>query len=266
MMRGIKIEESRGKESGRVHDSREEREFTCRQLFDIRAIGLLLILLAVAYRDVPAQTSIFNVPTTDVLPPQKLTVEADYIAHPAPYDKAGFQYFGPVIIYGLRKNVEVGFNAFYTLSSEPDAAEIQPNVKWQFFNDEESGVAAAVGGILIIPLKNRETTKTKALLYANISQQIRGKYGPRLTSGAYSFIGPMDEGETRGGLLLGLEQPLHSKLTFVADWYTGYNVFGYAAAGLGLTLPKESYLYAGYSFGNRGRGNNWLGIYFGRTF
>jgi hypothetical protein len=76
----------------------------------------------------------------------------------------------------------------------------------------------------------------------------------------------MEEGETRGGLLLGYEQPLHSKLTFVADWYSGYNSFGYAAAGLGITLPKESYLYAGYSFGNRGRGNNWLGIFFGRTF
>ncbi len=44
------------------------------------------------------------------------------------------------------------------------------------------------------------------------------------------------------------------------------NAFGYAAAGLGLTLPRDSYLYAGYSFGNQGRGNNWLGVYFGRTF
>lgn len=211
-----------------------------------------------------AQTSIFNVPTTDVLPPGKLTIEADYIAHPAPYDKAGFQYFGPTIIYGLRKNVEVGLNFFYTLSSEPDAAEIQPNVKWQFYHDE-SGFGAAVGGILFVPLKNRATTNVKAMLYTTISKQFKTD-GPRVTTGAYTFVGRMEEGETRGGVLLGYEQPLNRKLTFVADWYSGNNDFGYAAAGLGLTLPKDSYLYAGYSFGNQGRGNNWLGIYLGRTF
>lgn len=243
-----------------------ERKTLNRRNLKLRVFGSLILLLAVAQPNIRAQTTILNVPTTDVLPPQKLSVAVDYGTHLAPYEKEGFHYFGPNLIYGVRKNVEIGFNAYYTLSSEPDAAEIQPNAKWQFFNDEESGVAAAVGGILFIPLKNRDAMKTKAMLYTTVSQQIRGKYGPRLTTGAYSFIGPMDAGETRGGLLLGYEQPLHSKLTFVADWFTGYNSFGYAAAGLGLTLPKESYLYASYNFGNRGRGNNWLGIYFGRTF
>ena len=76
-MRGIKIEESRGKESGRVQGRQEARKFRCGRAFRLRTLGLLLILIAVAYRDTPAQTSIFNVPTTDVLPPQKLTVEAD---------------------------------------------------------------------------------------------------------------------------------------------------------------------------------------------
>jgi hypothetical protein len=237
-----------------------------KRYLNLSGLGLFIALVVSAQAVARAQSSIFNVPTTDTLPPKKLTVEADYIAHPAPYDKAGFQYFGPTIIYGLRKNVEVGFNAFYTLSSEPDALEIQPNAKWQFYHNEDSGFSAAVGGLIIIPLKNRETTKTKALLYANISKQMRGKYGPRITTGAYTFVGPMAEEENRTGLLLGLEQPLNRKLTFVSDWYSGYNVFGYAAAGLGITLPKDSYLYTGYSFGNKGRGNNWLAIYLGHTF
>lgn len=228
--------------------------------------GILLILIVVAQQNVSAQSSIFNVPTTDVLEPQELTVEADYIAHIAPYEKAGFQYFGPAIIYGVRKNFEIGVNFFYTRSIEPDAAEIQPHAKWQFYHNEESGFAAAAGGILFIPLKNRATTSTRAMLYATLSQQVKSRYGPRLTAGAYSFAGRMQEGENRSGILLGYEQPLHKKLLFVADWFSGYNSVGYAAAGLGITLPKESYLYAGYSFGNQGRGNNWLGIYFGRTF
>lgn len=232
----------------------------------LAAFGLLVILTVAAQPYARAQTSIFNVPTTDVLPPQKLTVEANYIAHPAPYERAGFHYFGPVLIYGLRKNVEVGLNAYYTLSEEPDAAELQPNAKWQFYNDEESGIAAAAGVIVSIPLKNRATTKTKALLYANLSQQVRGRFGPRFTTGVYSFVGTMEEGENRSGLMLGYEQPLHPKLIFFTDWLSGYNSFGYAGAGIGITLPRESYLYAGYSFGNQGRGNNWLGIFFGHTF
>ena len=226
----------------------------------------MLILFACAAQTARAQTSIFNVPTTDVLPPEKLYIEADYISKPVSYEKGGFRYFGPTIIYGLRKNVEVGINFFYTTSAEPDAAELQPNVKWQFYNNEDKGLEAAAGGIMIIPLKNRETTHTKALLYANFSKRFKGNYGPRFTTGAYTFVGRMDEGETRRGIILGYEQPLSSKVTFVTDWYSGYNVFGYAGAGLGVELPRDSYLFAGYSFGNRGRGNNWLGIFLGRTF
>jgi hypothetical protein len=237
-----------------------------RRYLNLSAFGLLIVLIATFQQHVNAQSSIFNVPTTDVLPPQKLYVEADYIAHPASYEKGGYHYFGPSIIYGVGRNLEVGLNAYYTRSSEPSMMELQPNAKWQFYHDEERGFAAAAGGVLFIPLKNRTTTNTRALLYTTLSQQIKGKFGPRITTGIYSFVGPMEEGETRGGILLGYEQPLHSKLTFVTDWYSGHNSFGYAAAAIGISLPKEQFLYVGYSFGNQGRGNNWLGIFFGRTF
>jgi hypothetical protein len=223
-------------------------------------------LIAATGQSVRAQSAIFNVPTTDVLEPEKLYVEADYIAHPASYEKGGYHYFGPSLIYGVGKNVEIGFNAYYTRALEPEAAEIQPNVKWQFYSDERTGFAAAIGGILFIPVTHRATTNTKAMLYATLSQQVKKRFGPRFTTGAYSFVGRMEEGETRGGILLGYEQPIHSRLNFFTDWYSGYNSFGYAAAGIGITFPKEQYLYVGYSFGNQGRGNNWLGIFFGRTF
>lgn len=224
------------------------------------------MLFTLTQQNVSAQSAIFNVPTTDVLPPQKLYAEADYIAHPASYEKGGYHYFGPSLIYGVGKNVEIGLNAYYTRAAEPEAAEIQPNVKWQFYNDERTGFAAAMGGVLFIPITHRETTNTKAMLYMTLSQQVKKRFGPRFTTGVYSFAGRMEEGETRSGILLGYEQPLHSKLIFFTDWYSGHNDFGYAAAGIGITFPREQYLYAGYSFGNRGRGNNWLGIFFGRTF
>ncbi|HYG82825.1 MAG TPA: hypothetical protein VD861_20685 [Pyrinomonadaceae bacterium] len=237
----------------------------------MRRLSLLvfgLLLVAPLARHVRAQSAIFNVPTTDVLPAGELLVEADYITHPTSYESGGFQFFGPSLIYGVGKNMEVGLNFYYTKSSEPDAAELQPNFKWQFYNDEErSGLAAAAGAVLFVPLKNRDTANTNALVYLTFSKKIKHeKYGPRFTTGAYSFVGRMEEDETRAGVLLGYEQPLHDKLLFFADWYSGNNAFGYAASGFGVTLPKESYIYAGYSFGNQGRGNNWLGIYIGRTF
>lgn len=238
-----------------------------RDRFVTSAFGLLVLLIfAAGTQSVHGQSSVINVPTTDVLPPQKVYVELDYFTHPTPHRNGGFHSFGPSIIYGVSKNVEVGLNVYYTVSSEPAELELQPNAKWQFYSDEESGFAAAAGAIVSIPLKNRTTTNTTAVLYLTLGQQIKKKYGPRITAGTYGFIGKMEEGETRGGILLGLEQPLHSKVMFVADWLSGNNVFGYASAGLGITLPKESYLYAGYSFGNQGPGNNFLGIFFGRTF
>jgi hypothetical protein len=215
---------------------------------------------------VSAQSSIFNVPSTDVMPPGTLYVEADYIAHPAAYEKGGFHYFGPSIIYGVRKNLEIGLNVYVTRSGEPTAAELQPNLKWQFYSNESKGIAAAIGGMLFVPLTHRPGTNLKSMAYATISKQIKKKFGPRITTGVYSFAGRMIDGETRSGMLLGFEQPINRKLNFVADWYTGHNAYGYAAAGFGIALPKKNALYLGYSFGNRGRGNNWLGIFYGHTF
>lgn len=219
-----------------------------------------------SFQVVPAQSSIFNVPSTDVMPPHVLYVEADYMAHPAAYEKGGFHYFGPSIIYGVRRNLEIGVNAYLTRSGAPRAAELQPNLKWQVYNNEGKGIAAAIGGMLFIPLTHRAGINPRAIVYATVSKQIKKRFGPRITTGAYSFAGRMADGETRRGMLLGFEQPLHRKLTFVADWYTGHNSYGYAAAGFGLAFPKKNALYLGYSFGNQGRGNNWLGIFYGHTF
>jgi hypothetical protein len=238
-----------------------------KRCLNLTKLGLLIIVIVAAQQNTQAQSAIFNVPTTDVLPKHELYVEADYITHPASYAKGGYHSFGPSIVYGVGKKIEIGFNLYFTRAAEPEATELQPNAKWQIYNDEErSGFAAAVGGIAIIPLTERETTNTNALFYVALSQKIKKNFGPTFTTGAYSFVGRMEEGENRTGILLGYEQPVHNKLKFFADWYSGNNSFGYAAAGIEITFPKEHFLYAGYSFGNQGRGNNWLGIFFGRTF
>jgi hypothetical protein len=237
-----------------------------RHLTRIVVFCLWLVTLAAATQTARAQSSVLNVPSTDVVPRGSLYAEADYIAHPAPYEKGGFHFFGPSLIYGVRKNFEVGVNAYFTKSSGADAAELQPNAKWQFYADERRGIAAAAGGILFVPPGPRGGANTNAMLYATLSKQLKSRFGPRLTSGAYGFVGRIREGETRGGILLGYEQPVHRRLTLVSDWSSGTNSYGYASAGFGLTLTRKSLVYAGYSFGNTGRANNWLGVFYGHTF
>jgi hypothetical protein len=227
---------------------------------------LFLILILGTSSATYAQSSIFNVPSTDVIPRKTFYLEADYLAHIASYENGGFHYAGPSLIYGVRKNLEIGLNAYYTRAAEPVSAELQPNAKWQFHNDEGRGIAAAVGGVMFIPISHRAAGNTRGMIYGTVSKQFKGTVSPRFTSGAYSFVGRVEDGETRAGLLLGYEQPLNRKISFVADWYSGRNSFGYAAAGFGVPLPKNNSLYFGYNFGNAGRGNNYFSLFYAHTF
>jgi len=70
--------------------------------------------LLVGSSPILAQTTIFNVPSTDVLLKKLFYVEADFTAHLDKFSKGGFQTFGYKTVYGVRKNLEVGANFFYT--------------------------------------------------------------------------------------------------------------------------------------------------------
>ena len=94
---------------------------------------------------------------------------------------------------------------------------------------------------------------------------MKGTYGPRLTGGAYGLLGLADGLGTQGGAIVGYEQPLGKKVTFLTDWFSGKNAFGYVTPGISITLPKNSLLNIGYSIGNQGRGNNALFVYYGIT-
>ncbi len=141
-----------------------------------------------------------------------------------------------------------------------------PNVKWQFYANEENGVAAGMGGLLYTPIANRTGADTFGFIYSVVSKKVKGTYGPRLTGGAYGLPGLRDGLGTQGGAILGYEQPVAKKVTFVADWFSGKNAFGYVTPGVSFTLPKSSLLNIGYSFGNQGRGNNALFVYYGISF
>ena len=77
---------------------------------------------------------------------------------------------------------------------------------------------------------------------------------------------------TRGGVLLGYEQPLSGKVSFVADWFSGKNSIGYFTPGISITLPHSGLFNIGYSIGNdswedsNATKNRYLFFYYGITF
>jgi hypothetical protein len=167
---------------------------------------------------------------------------------------------------GLPGNTEVGINAFYTRTSPTEPIKIQPNFKWRFFRNEKLGLALAAGVVVSIPLTRRNSRTTTTMIYVLGSKSFPGSHGPRVTFGGYQLVGPFDAGTDKNGILLGYEQPITKKLSFVTDWASGNTDFGYVVAGAGITLSPKSLLYAGYNFGNQGRGNNSLGVFYGYSF
>ncbi len=134
--------------------------------------------------------------------------------------------------------------------------EVQPNIKWQFYASEAKGLVAAVGCTGYFPVNNRGGTDTFSLCYSVMSKRIRGDYGPRFTGGGYALIDRRNNVGAKGGAIAASEQPLHARVNFVIDWFSGDNRFGYVTPGFSFVPTSRSTLFTGYSIGNQGRRNN----------
>jgi hypothetical protein len=218
-------------------------------------------------RTARAQSTLFNIPSTDVVPQKRVYLEFDFISHLESHADGGFQAYVPRAVFGVGKRWEAGVNVAFLDTEAPDQpVELQPNVKYQFYGNEDNGVSAAAGGILYTPVRNRAGVDTFGLLYTVVSKKVKGSYGPRVTGGGYGLVGRANGNGSEGGAILGYEQPVHKRVNFVADWLSGRNRFGYVTPGFSVAFPRGSALYAGYSLGNVGRKNNALFVYYGITF
>ena len=228
--------------------------------------GVCLFLLLVGAPDVAAQSTIFDKPSADVQPARSVYLEADFITHFASYKDGGYQTYGPRVVVGLPGHTEVGVNVFYTRTSPGEPVELQPNFKWRFYSNEEHGLSLAAGFMIFVPVTRRSEGKTTGMVYLVGSKTLKRFKEPAFTFGGYTLVGPFDEGTDKQGIIVGYNQPLTDKLSFIADWASGNNDSGYGSAGTGIQLSRRQNIYAGYSFGNHGRGNNFLGVYYAYTF
>src|SRR5262249_32762272 len=96
-------------------------------------LALGVALSVVAIKPAAAQSTIFNIPTTDTVAPQHGYFEFDYLSQaPAP-DAGQFQTFAPRGIAGVTPQVEVGVNVFTTHYGDGGGnfALFSPNIKYK---------------------------------------------------------------------------------------------------------------------------------------
>lgn len=212
-----------------------------------------------------AQSTLFNIPSTDAVSAKKFYFEFDFISHLESHDNGGFQTYAPRVVVGLGKGVEIGLNISAIDSAAPTVVYAQPNIKWRAYGNDDIGVAVSLGAIAYTPLKNRDFNDSFGFFYGNVSKKFSGDYGPRLTFGGYG-LASLDSDADKGGVMIGYEQPIAKRVSFVADWFSGKNAFGYVTPGFSITLPRSQLINIGYSIGNYGRKNNALFVYYGITF
>ena len=228
---------------------------------------LLFAVFIVSSTITLGQSTVFYAPSSDVIGFQRTYVEGDFITHIAAYKDGGYRLYGVRAVHGVRKRMEAGVNVYFATSAySPEAIIVQPNFKWQFYNDESKGLAASAGVMVSTPVTHRSAGRTSGFLYAVGSKNVAGDYAPRFTVGAYHLAIRADKGTSKQGAILGYEQPLNRRLTLIADWTSGKNHLGYLAVGGVMMLSRRSAVFLGYGVGNHGRGNNAAIVGYGYRF
>ncbi|MBL8182981.1 MAG: hypothetical protein JNL64_15390 [Blastocatellia bacterium] len=233
----------------------------------MRPLNLVRIAVALAAFGLTAsaQSGVFFIPSTDTQEKKTLHVTLETYSHFAKYRDGGFQSYGSAIVYGVRKDVEVGVNYYFTLDADGSAHELQPNIKWKAYEGEKNGIAVAVGTVAFIPLNENAGDRATAQFYVNASKRFESAKDLRLTGGLYGVANANGNYGSKSGVMLGVEQPITSKLRFIADWTSGKNSLGYSNVGFSLDLKRSQNLSVAYTIGNFGRRNNFLSIHYGFT-
>src|ERR1051325_4014761 len=116
----------------------------------LRIVVFTALICLLVPRAAHGQSTLMNVPSTDVVAPKQVYVEMDFITNYA-WERGdnGFQNYLPRTVIGAGKNIEAGVNVSFThVPGGGEPIGLQPNAKWQFYNNEAKGIAAAVGCIV----------------------------------------------------------------------------------------------------------------------
>jgi hypothetical protein len=209
----------------------------------VLGVGMMMI----AAQPAAAQSTIFNIPTTDTLTPKKGYFEFDYLVQ-VPVPEAGqFHIVAPRVVVGVTPQLEAGVNVGVSHYRHGGGTFtlFQPNVKYKFFANDDQGLAAAAG---VIGYFANNDGDHFGQIYGVFSKKVTD--GPRFTVGGYGALScdACPDGH-KGGVILGYEQPIRGSVSFVADFLSGKNFWGYFTPGISVVLPRNGLLNIGYAIG-----------------
>jgi hypothetical protein len=227
------------------------------------ATSSFLLILALSLK-VPAQQTVFNVPTTDVLDKGKVYFELDVSAKPNNSPAVNkFSAFVPRLVVGAGHHVEAGVNIVGNVQPGADSTTISPTIKWKVYDGKDNGWAVVAGDNLFIPVRNRAYD---AGTYSYLMTQKTFSKSTRVGFGGYFFSkNVVAPNANRAGGQFTFEQPVNKKLSLAADWFTGKHSAGYFSPGLIFKVGSKITGYASYTIGNQNasRGNHFFLLEFG---
>jgi len=233
--------------------------------------GLVLTLLVVS--QARAESYIFTVPSATVTDQGNVYCEgdADFAT-----SKSNTSYFMGRCMAGAYKGLEIGLNGFDN-TTKPNTFELQPNVKYQWYNKGDWQIASGITAFL--PMTNTHNERDFAMLYTVGRYQTHIEplvaYSPAISAGGWVLAGAAKSSGSRAGAILGLEQPLlldkagAPKLSFVTDWESGnqsHANFSSLTPGLVYNISSHFVVGAGYGISNLGHKYDTPEVWAGYTF
>jgi hypothetical protein len=208
-----------------------------------------------------AQETVYNVPSGDVLDRSKVYLEFDATYMP----RTAVRSFTPRIVVGAGHRVEIGLNLNGLSAPGDPQATPTPTIKWKAYDGGANGWAFLVGDDLFIPVQNR-TYRAGNYTYAEFTKTWRAKTWA--TFGGYACTSHIIASGNRAGGQFAIEQPMTSRLTLAADWYTGDHALGYVTPGVIVKATSQLTLYGTCQIGNRraSAGNHQMLIELGWNF
>ena len=210
----------------------------------MRALAISALMVAMCAGRARAQETVFDVPSADILDRGKVYGELDGTVRPVDT----MATFTPRVVIGIGHEIEIGANFDGLSAPGPGELSISPTIKWRPWRTE-SGWSFYCGDDVFLPVYNR-TYNAGNYAYAMFAKQ--WKKGTRIGAGAYDFTRNVVAAANRAGGQFTFEQPVASRVTLAAEWYTGNHSAGYVNAGAIWKLTSKLTLYTAYQVGNAG--------------
>src|SRR4030088_9364 len=93
-------------------------------------LGAMVLLTLLQTHTTKAQSTIFNIPSTDVVAKKKVYFDFDLLSHLAKHQNCGFQSYVPRVVVGVAKNIDAGVHVAVSDIVGSKLVEVQPNIKW----------------------------------------------------------------------------------------------------------------------------------------